>query len=79
VLFVVQIASGICLLMCYRVTEDQFGYLCLLMMSALFNWVIGSVHSLVVNLLFILLRQCVILVMVRLESLLGLQEVCCCY
>ena len=35
--FMLQIVSGMFLLMLYRVTDDQFGYLCSLIVNSLFN------------------------------------------
>ena len=52
VMFMLQVVSGISLLMCYRVCEDEYGYLCLLISNVLFNWTVSTIHSLGVNAIF---------------------------
>ena len=50
--FALQVVTGVLLLMMYRVTDDQFGFLCSLIANAMFNWVVANVHSFGVNLVF---------------------------
>jgi quinol-cytochrome oxidoreductase complex cytochrome b subunit len=52
IVFIIQLLSGIFLLMLYRVSDDQFGYLCLLIVNGVFNWLVVSIHSFCVNLVF---------------------------